>query len=478
MHVQYQYPHNAQGIPVSSQIPPASTPAQAGAADQLPCPQKVLAVNNGQNLPVPTSVPVPAQQPQAQHLHVQQVQQHIQHAQQVQSVPSHAQQYVRQAPQPPQQFTGQFQPVAVTATTAQQSLTPQQWQLHQHQQAQAYAAQYSTHFQPVAVQPQNIPSQPFRDMVQTAPTRRPEPFEHPQFKLPVIPGVAPRLYLPQGTALVLEGGGTRGFYGAGVLDAFMDAGIMFPYIAAVSAGAANVLSYVSGQRGRNRLVVEHLVNDKRYLSKRNLIRGKSLFDYEFIFETVPQKLLFFDQQMFDQVQTQLYTGALDCREGKTIWYNKLALGLHYTPVIASCSIPMVSPMLRFDNRDLLDGGILDPIPIEKSMIDRNRFHVVVLTQDPSYQKERTRMTAIFYAKYHRKYPHLVWALQERHEAYNRQVSFVEQLERDGRALIIRPQEPVKISRTENSPKKLLLLYDQGTADGALAVDKLRQLFRF
>jgi len=298
-----------------------------------------------------------------------------------------------------------------------------------------------------------------------------------RYKLPVIPGVAPRATLPPGVGLVLEGGGTRGFYSAGVFEAFMDAGLMFPYIAAVSAGAANVLSYVSGQRGRNRLIIERLVSDPRYLSTSNLIKERSLFDFDFIFKTIPEEYLYWDQQMFDRVQTRLLTGAIDCREGRTVWFEKSQLEPDFMPTIASCSIPLMSKIVRFDNRDLLDGGILDPIPIEKSIADGNNFHVVVLTQNADYIKQPTKIAALLKMTY-RKYPHLIWAIKERHEAYNRQVALAERLEREGRALIIRPHNTVEVSRIESDPDKLLELHDEGHLDGALAVDKLHQIFRF
>ena len=298
-----------------------------------------------------------------------------------------------------------------------------------------------------------------------------------KYKLPVVPGIPPRTTLPLGVGLVLEGGGTRGFYSAGVFEAFMDVGIMFPYIAAVSAGAANVLSYVSGQRGRNRIIVERLVSDPRYLSSHNLIKDRSLFNFDFIFKTVPEKYLFWDQDMFDYVQTRLLTGAIDCREGRTVWFEKSQLKPDFLPTIASCSIPLVSKMVRFDNRDLLDGGILDPVPIEKSVSDGNNFHVIVLTQSADYIKSPTRIDPLLKVAY-KKYPHLIWAIQERHEAYNRQVALAERLEREGRALIIRPSTSNEISRTESDPEKLLELHDRGHIDGALAVNKLQQIFDF
>ncbi|MCL2526667.1 MAG: patatin family protein [Coriobacteriia bacterium] len=336
----------------------------------------------------------------------------------------------------------------------------------QHQQ-QAYPQQFSGGVRPIQQHAQ-APQLPPQQL-----------YQHPQFKLPLIPGVFPHTFLPQGTALVLEGGGTRGFYSAGVMDAFAAAGIMFPYITAVSAGAANVLSYISGQRGRNRLVVEHLVHDPRYLSTKNLLQKGSLFDFDFIFNTVPRDYLYFDQAMFERVPTRLLTGTLDCREGRSVYYEKQALApANFIPTIASCSIPLVSHMVRYDNRDLLDGGILDPIPIDRAIADKNKFYVIVLTQNAGYIKGPSSSTAVAWARYHRKYPHLVWAMQERHNAYNRQVELAQQLQREGRALIIRPQQPLHLSRTESDPAVLLELYDSGTREGFAALDALRRHFAF
>jgi len=280
--------------------------------------------------------------------------------------------------------------------------------------------------------------------------------------------------LPSGTALVLEGGGTRGFYSSGVFEAFMDAGIMFPYIAAVSAGSANVLSYVSGQRGRNRLIVEHLVSDPRYLSLRNLLLHRSLFNWEFIFKTVAQKYLYWDQQTFDNVDIRLLTGALDCNRGQTTWFEKADLKPDFTPTIASCSLPLLSPMVDFRGQKLLDGGILDPIPIERSLADGNTFHVVILTRNSGYTKLPLNNTVLLKAAY-RKYPQLISALTQRHVAYNRQLALAEQLQSEGRALIIRPQEPLQVKRTDSDARRLLALHDEGHAEGVHAVDRLCQL---
>jgi predicted patatin/cPLA2 family phospholipase len=257
----------------------------------------------------------------------------------------------------------------------------------------------------------------------------------------------------------------------------MDAGIMFPYIAAVSAGAANVLSYISGQKGRNRLVAEKLVSTREYQSMSNLIRKGSYFDFDYIFKTVPRELLFFDQLRFDSVPVRLRIGAQDINQGLSHWFEKNELYTDYNPAIASCSIPVISKIARFAGLELLDGGISDPIPIERSIADGNQFHVVVLTRNAGYIKAPVRPNPVIWTLY-RRYPRLLWAMRERANTYNRQLQLAEKLEAQGRALIIRPQQELKVSRLEKSPAKLLPLYDQGHVEGAQAMAKLRQIFRF
>ena len=182
--------------------------------------------------------------------------------------------------------------------------------------------------------------------------------------------------LPADYALVLEGGGTRGFFSAGVFDAFMDAGIMFPYIAGVSVGAANALSYISAQRGRNRVLVEKFVGRPQYLGYLNLLKHRSLFGYDYLFKTVPERLLFWDRDVFDETDTRFIIGAVDCATGKTAWFEKHDVKPGFDAVRASCSIPIVSPIAKYKGHLLLDGGVSTPIPIEKSIDDGNGFHVI------------------------------------------------------------------------------------------------------
>lgn len=289
-----------------------------------------------------------------------------------------------------------------------------------------------------------------------------------------IPGRVLDRLLPQGTALVLEGGGLRGYYSGGVLEAFMQRGLMFPYIAGVSAGAANALSYVSGQPMRNRRVIEYFVGDPRYVGKRNLLLHRSMFNFDFIFRTVPQQYLPIDWSIFEKQKTRFLTGAVDCETGKTIWFEKEAVTPQCEVSIASCSVPVISPIVHFQGLSLLDGGVTDPIPIEKSLADGNRFHVVVLTRNQGYQKSaftHKGLLKLFYTRY----PALVAAMLRRHEVYNRQLALCEQLEREGRAVILRPLKPLQVTRTRADIPQLLALHDEGCEEGAAQIERILSL---
>ena len=290
-----------------------------------------------------------------------------------------------------------------------------------------------------------------------------------KFTETIIKGEFPKLVYPEGTGLVLEGGGTRGFFSAGVFDAFLEQGIMFPYIVGVSAGTANAMSYVSGQKGRNRQIVEKYVGRHQYVSFRNLFKHRSLFGYEYIFRTIPAKHIYWDREVFHGTDIRFLLGAFELNTAKTVWFEKHELGDDLAPSIASCSVPLVSRIVRIGEMDLLDGGIAEPIPIGKSVSDGNKFHFIVLTRNAGYRQAPIK-NAFISKWFYRKYPLLTETLQRRHEIYNEQIELAEQLEREGRAIIIRPQKPLAVGRSTSDTKALLDLHDEGYAEGRKAIE--------
>lgn len=292
-----------------------------------------------------------------------------------------------------------------------------------------------------------------------------------------IKGVDPKHLLPAGTGLVLEGGGTRGFFSSGVFEAFMEAGIMFPYIAGISAGAANALSYISGQKMRSRQIIENYVGSPKYVSTRNLILRRSMFNFKFIFGEIPDKHIFFDWETLLRQPVQYNSGAFDCDTGETVWHTMEDIrSRDFTSVKASCSVPVLCPIVDYKGRKLLDGGVASSIPIEKSLADGNTFHVILLTRNAGFLREPDS-TAKYARRLLKKYPKVADALEIRHERYNAQLEICDKLVSEGKAMIIRPVNPVSSSRTDKDISKLLALHDHGTEVGREFVPKLLELMK-
>ena len=272
--------------------------------------------------------------------------------------------------------------------------------------------------------------------------------------------------------LVLEGGGMRGVYTAGVLEYFLEQEISFPYVIGVSAGAANAASYLSKQRGRNKKVNVDMVTDPRYLSWRNFIKTGQAFGMDFVFDEIPNKLVPYHYDQFYQTTSEFVVGTTDCHTGEPIYFSKEDYGQDILKVIrASSSLPFLAPEIQFKNKTLFDGGITDPIPIKKSVKDGNKRNVVVLTRNEGYLKKPS--TFNFFVK--RKYPHyrgLQQALAKRYRVYNETIAYLSEEEKKGNVLIIRPTVPLEVGRMERNPVKLETLYWQGYEDAKSMSDRL------
>jgi len=205
------------------------------------------------------------------------------------------------------------------------------------------------------------------------------------------------------SGLVLEGGGMRGLYTAGVLEYFMSQELYFPYVIGVSAGACMGASYLSRQAGRNKKVNIGFIEDKRYLSLSNFIKKRELFGMDFLFEEIPNKLVPFDMNTFKNSPEQFVVVATDCASGSAVYYDKEHHKDHLLKIIrASSSLPFVAPSVFYDNRHLLDGGIADPIPIKKAESDGFEKNVIILTKPGGYFKRASKMSSIFKYKRHPK----------------------------------------------------------------------------
>jgi len=264
----------------------------------------------------------------------------------------------------------------------------------------------------------------------------------------------------------------RGLYTCGVLEFFMENDLYFNYVIGVSAGACNAVSYIAKQKGRNKKVNIEYVKDWRYMSFRNLLREKSFFGMNFIFDEIPKKHVPFDFEAFEKANCEFLIGTTDCNTGKPIYLSKEDLGEEFQALRATSSLPLISPIVNFKGYELLDGGISDSIPIVKSVKDGNKKNIIILTRNKEYRKSPIKYTKLIKLKY-KKYPLLVKTMMERYKSYNETLDYIEQLEREGNVIVIRPSQALKVGRLERDPEKLQELFENGYEDAKNSLDKIR-----
>ena len=263
--------------------------------------------------------------------------------------------------------------------------------------------------------------------------------------------------------LVVEGGGMRGVYTAGVLDYFMEKNLYFDDCYGVSAGACHISSYVSKQIGRSIKVTLDYINNKRYFSVNNLIKTGDMFGVEMLYDLIPNKLELYDYDTFNKFKGNFYSVVTNCKTGKAEYIKIKDMKKDIIAVRASSSLPLLSRIVEINGKEYLDGGITDSIPIKKSIKDGHKKNVVILTRDKTYRKSKPKFLSFFKLKY-KKYPNLVKAIENRYKMYNETLDFIEEEKAKNKVFIIQPKLPVKISRIEKDKDKLKALYNQGYED--------------
>ena len=277
--------------------------------------------------------------------------------------------------------------------------------------------------------------------------------------------------------LVLEGGGMRAAYTGGVLDAFLDEGVRLPYVIGVSAGANAGSDYVAGQRERNHKVFVELAADPRYAGFANLLRERSWFGMRFLFETLPDELAPFRYDAFQRTAQTLVVAVTDCATGRPVYFRQHDHDVRWfvrTVQRASSSLPVLSPPVEIEGRRCLDGGVSDPLPLDRSIADGNPRNVVVLTRNAGYRKEQQPywlgpLAALALPRY----PLLRRAMRGRHLRYNASLDRLATLERAGQAFVLRPLKPLMVDRLERDVDALDALYQQGYEETLGRVSELK-----
>ena len=262
------------------------------------------------------------------------------------------------------------------------------------------------------------------------------------------------------TALVLEGGGMRGVFTSGVLDWMLDHAITFPYLVGVSAGSSNALSFASHQRGRAKYTFADLQAERHYLGMRNLWRHHSIMDMDLLYHELPETLWPYDYEAYRTNPMRVESVATDCLTGEAVYLEEKESPERIIDIVrASSALPFACPIAQVDGRAMLDGGIADSIPLQRAFDEGYEHAIVVLTRHHGYRKEEKppHLPPFIYSRY----PKLREALRTRGKRYNAQIAWVEQLEREGRITVIRPDHPVDVARIETDMNKMNTLYQHG-----------------
>ena len=262
------------------------------------------------------------------------------------------------------------------------------------------------------------------------------------------------------SALVLEGGGMRGIFTCGVLDYLMDNKIIFPYSVGVSAGACNGLSYMSHQRGRGKYSNIDLLAKYKYIGIRPLLKKRGLIDQQLLFHRFPDRILPYNYKAYAENPGRFEMVTTDCVSGKPCYWEEKHDEKRIIDIVkASSSLPYACPIIHVDGKPMLDGGIVDSIPLQRAFDLGYENCVVVLTRNKGYRKsEKEVMVPHFIYK---EYPRLRVALRNRNKVYNEQLELVERLEDEGKIKVIRPLKPIVVDRMETNVRKLTDLYEEG-----------------
>ncbi len=274
------------------------------------------------------------------------------------------------------------------------------------------------------------------------------------------------------TGLVIEGGGVRGIYAAGVLDVFMEQGLMFDGVIGVSAGAIHGCSYLSNQKGRSLRYYMKYCNDPRFMSFRSWIKTGDIVGAEFCYHELPDRLDIYDHEAFLKNKTPFYVTCSNVETGKAEYIQLTDMRTQIDYLRASASLPYFSQIVELGGKKYLDGGITDSIPVEAFRKMGYQRNVLILTRDVAYRKkpELRFLPKMLY----RKYPKFADVLQNRHIAYNRTIKKILKLEKQGKVFVIRPDEPLNIGRMEKDAENVKRVYETGYADAIKQMEALKK----
>ena len=277
--------------------------------------------------------------------------------------------------------------------------------------------------------------------------------------------------------LVLEGGAMRGLFTAGIIDVMMEAGVEPDGLIGVSAGAAFGCNYKSKQPGRAIRYNTRFAKDARYSGLKSLLTTGDYFNAQFGYHIVPYQYDLFDVAAFEQNPMEFMVVCTDVLTGQAVYHKMDRVDYDELEWLrASASMPLASKVVEVAGHKLLDGGVADSIPLayfESIGYDRN---VVILTQPEGYVKHRTKLMPLMRIGL-RRYPEMIQAMNRRYLMYNHELEFVRQAEREGRCLVIRPDEKLPIGHISHDPEEMKRVYQIGREMGDRYIERIKAFYQ-
>ena len=274
--------------------------------------------------------------------------------------------------------------------------------------------------------------------------------------------------------IVMEGGASRTAFSCGVTDCFLEENLLPDYFVGVSAGIAFGVSYLAGQKGRNRKIIEQYLPDKRYMGLKYLFdrKMKSFYNIPFVFGEVPNTLLPFDYEAFAAYPGEVEAVVTNIRTGQAEYLAVPRDDKEFGVIVASCALPVLFQPVLVGRNYYLDGGVADSVPYQRAFEKGCDKVIVILTRPRGYVK-KTEKSVGAAARLYRRFPKLVKSLKNRADSYNRCMKELYQAEREGRVFVIAPEDCLGVGRIEASAKKLGSLYEEGYDQARETMHSLR-----
>lgn len=277
------------------------------------------------------------------------------------------------------------------------------------------------------------------------------------------------------TGLLLEGGGMRGMFTAGILDRLMEEGITFDYAIGSSSGGVNVMNFVSGQNGRSRKLMERPKGDN-YCGKEELFRTGKFLNLDKMYGTyLYREDLRFDFEAYFASKTKAEYVVSNCHTGKPEYLSEKKDEIRLAEVgKASCSLPLVCGATKLDGKMYMDGSMTDPIPVQHCFDEGCDRVLIISTKGEGMEPSNLgKMGFLMRLLYGKKCKPFIESCKNRLSLYYKQWEQVYELEKAGKVFLMQPQGAVAISHLETDQTKLLALYEEGYAYATQRMDEIK-----